>query len=189
MGGGRCKELRAHAPDASWVPRLQTLEKSHWLPSSQVQNVTAPHPWSPPGLALPRVGGILPPSGLRTLQGLPPALRQPGGGGVVLPTSTSSRLPEPTAAQATPPPGRSRRLQHGCCCTITADISSSCLIKVVSAKLFRHKVTLFPCNEYFVKGCLETMVSTLFLTELTVCSFVYLHALMDCCHIQWAIIY
>ena len=116
MGGGRCKELRAHAPDASWVPRLQTLEKSHWLPSSQVQNVTAPHPWSPPGLALPRVGGILPPSGLRTLQGLPPALRQPGGGGgVVLPTSTSSQLPEPTAAQATPPPGRSRRLQHVCC--------------------------------------------------------------------------
>ena len=46
-----------------------------------------------------------------------------------------------------------------CCCTITADVSSSCLIKVVSAKLFHHKVTLFPCNEYFVKGCLETMVT------------------------------
>ena len=106
MVGGRCKELRAHAPDASWVPRLQTLEKSHWLPSSQVQNVTAPHPWSPPGLALPRVGGILPPSGLRTLQGLPPALRQPGRGGGSCPQA-------PARGSLSPLPPRPPRLPAG----------------------------------------------------------------------------
>ena len=63
---------------------------------------------------------------------------------------------------------------HGCHCTIIAGIRSSCLIEVVSAKLFHHKVTLFPCSEYFVKGCLETKVNTLFLTELTVYSFICL---------------
>lgn len=68
---------------------------------------------------------------------------------------------------------------HDSCCTITADISSSYLIKVVSAKLFHHKVTLFPCNEYFVKACLETTVNTLFLTELTVYSLI---CLSTCIH-------
>lgn len=69
-----------------------------------------------------------------------------------------------------------RSHDHDCHCTITAGISSSCLIEVVSAKLFHHKVTLFPCSEYFVKGCLETKVNTLFLTELTVYSFICLSA-------------
>ena len=89
------------------MPRLLTLEKSHWLPSSHVQNVTAPHPWSPPGLALPRVGGILPPSGLGTLRGLSPALRLPVWGGSSCPRAPAHRslsllLPRPPRLPAGP---------------------------------------------------------------------------------------